>query len=84
MGTKKSSDVWQGTLSIMVLKTLNMLGPQHGYGLARRIESRRGSAFYLCGRAETDPAYARYPRLPVRECPGYERATGSNPDSGEQ
>ena len=52
--------------------------------MARRIESRRGSAFYLCGRAETDPAYARYPRLPVRECPGYERATGSNPDSGEQ
>lgn len=35
---KKSSDVWQGTLSIMVLKTLAMLGPQHGYGLARRIE----------------------------------------------
>ena len=35
---KKSTDVWQGTLSIMVLKTLAMLGPQHGYGLARRIE----------------------------------------------
>ena len=36
---KKPSDVWQGTLSIMVLKTLAMLGPQHGYGLARRIEA---------------------------------------------
>ena len=35
---KDKSDVWQGTLSLMVLKTLNILGPQHGYGIARRIE----------------------------------------------
>jgi PadR family transcriptional regulator, regulatory protein PadR len=35
---KEKSDVWQGTLSLMVLKTLNLLGPQHGYGIARRIE----------------------------------------------
>ena len=35
---KDKADVWQGTLSLMVLKTLNMLGPQHGYGIARRIE----------------------------------------------
>jgi PadR family transcriptional regulator, regulatory protein PadR len=42
MGTKKPSDVWQGTLSIMVLKTLHLLGPQHGYGLARRIETTSG------------------------------------------
>ena len=39
---------------------------------ARRIESRRGSAFYLCGRAEAEPAYERYPGLPVRECAGFE------------
>jgi transcriptional regulator len=31
-------DVWQGTLALMVLKTLEALGPQHGYGIARRIE----------------------------------------------
>ncbi|HVT56965.1 MAG TPA: PadR family transcriptional regulator [Thermoanaerobaculia bacterium] len=31
-------DVWQGTLALMVLKTLDALGPQHGYGIARRIE----------------------------------------------
>jgi PadR family transcriptional regulator, regulatory protein PadR len=31
-------EVWQGTLAIMVLKTLNAMGPQHGYGIARRIE----------------------------------------------
>lgn len=31
-------DVWQGTLSLMVLRTLEVLGAQHGYGIARRIE----------------------------------------------
>lgn len=42
MSPRKPSDVWQGTLSIMVLKTLQLLGPQHGYGLARRIETTSG------------------------------------------
>src|SRR5262252_91413 len=32
------SDVWQGTFALMVLKTLYAMGPQHGYGIARRIE----------------------------------------------
>ncbi len=32
------ADVWQGTLALMVLKTLETLGPLHGYGIARRIE----------------------------------------------
>ncbi len=36
MNEKK--EVWQGTLAIMVLKTLDVLGPQHGYGIACRIE----------------------------------------------
>ena len=40
MGNKK--DVWQGTLALMVLKTLHTLGPQHGYGIARRIEQTSG------------------------------------------
>jgi transcriptional regulator len=35
---KEKNDVWQGTLALMVLKTLDVLGPQHGYGIARRIE----------------------------------------------
>lgn len=39
---------------------------------ARRILTRKGSVFVLCGRAEHDPNYARYPRLPVLECPGFE------------
>lgn len=35
MGKK---DVWQGTLALMILKTLESMGPLHGYGIARRIE----------------------------------------------
>src|SRR5215472_3016949 len=35
-------DVWQGTLQLMVLKTLQTLGPLHGYGIARRIEQTSG------------------------------------------
>jgi PadR family transcriptional regulator PadR len=34
----KKSDVLQGTLDLIVLKTLHALGPQHGFGIARRIE----------------------------------------------
>jgi PadR family transcriptional regulator PadR len=40
MGTK--TDVWQGTLALMILKTLETLGPLHGYGIARRIEQTSG------------------------------------------
>lgn len=40
MGDKK--DVWQGTLALMVLKTLETLGSLHGYGIARRIEQASG------------------------------------------
>jgi transcriptional regulator len=36
--TKGHSEVLQGTLDLMVLKTLDALGPLHGYGVARRIE----------------------------------------------
>ncbi len=34
---KRKADVWQGTLPLMVLKTLDTMGPLHGYGIARRI-----------------------------------------------
>jgi PadR family transcriptional regulator PadR len=40
MGEK--ADVWQGTLALMVLKTLDSMGPLHGYGVARRIEQTSG------------------------------------------
>ncbi|HEY4362728.1 MAG TPA: PadR family transcriptional regulator [Bryobacteraceae bacterium] len=35
-------DVWQGTLALMVLKTLETMGAMHGYGIARRIEQTSG------------------------------------------
>ncbi len=40
MGEK--SEVWQGTLSLMVLRTLAAMGAQHGYGIARRIDQVSG------------------------------------------
>ena len=40
MGDK--ADVWQGTLALMVLKTLESMGALHGYGIARRIEQISG------------------------------------------
>jgi PadR family transcriptional regulator PadR len=41
MGDKK--EVWQGTLALMVLKTLEAMGSLHGYGIARRIEQISGN-----------------------------------------
>jgi transcriptional regulator len=40
-------DVLQGTLDLMVLKTLDVLGPLHGYGVARRIEQVSGDILQL-------------------------------------
>ena len=39
----------------------------------RIVTNRRGSVFYRCLRADTDPRVARYPPVPVLQCPGYER-----------
>jgi PadR family transcriptional regulator, regulatory protein PadR len=41
-GVSEKPDVLQGTLALMVLKTLDVLGPLHGYGIARRIEQISG------------------------------------------
>jgi PadR family transcriptional regulator, regulatory protein PadR len=45
MGDK--ADVWQGTLALMVLKTIQAMGPLHGYGIARRIEQTSGNLLSL-------------------------------------
>jgi PadR family transcriptional regulator, regulatory protein PadR len=45
MGHK--ADVQQGTLALMILKTLEVLGPLHGYGVARRIEQISGDLLAL-------------------------------------
>jgi transcriptional regulator len=43
----EKNPVWQGTLTLMVLKTLDVLGPQHGYGIAKRIEQTSGNALAI-------------------------------------
>ena len=45
MGDK--TDVWQGTLALMILKTIETLGPLHGYGIGRRIEQTSGNLISL-------------------------------------
>lgn len=42
MTQREKNAVWQGTLSLMVLRTLAAMGEQHGYGIARRIEQTSG------------------------------------------
>jgi transcriptional regulator len=55
MGSDDRADILQGTLDLMVLKTLEAMGPLHGYGIAKRIEQLSGEALqinqgtiYLC------------------------------------
>jgi PadR family transcriptional regulator, regulatory protein PadR len=43
----KKTDVWQGTLALMVLRTLETIGPLHGYGIARRIEQTSEGALLV-------------------------------------
>jgi hypothetical protein len=49
---------------------------------ARRIESERGSVYFLCELSMSDPRFPKYPRLPVVSCSGYakkeERPPGAN------
>ncbi|MBB5058165.1 transcriptional regulator [Granulicella aggregans] len=47
MGAKDRADVWQGTLALMVLKTIEAMGSLHGYGIARRIEQTSGDVLEL-------------------------------------
>jgi transcriptional regulator len=44
---RKPTDVWQGTLALMVLKTLDTMGTLHGYGIGRRIEQTSGDRLTL-------------------------------------
>jgi len=46
----------------------------------RRVGNRRGSTFFMCGRAADDPRFPRYPALPVLRCAGFEPE--SDADSG--
>ena len=43
-------------------------------GHLRAQATRRGTVFFRCARADTDPGFLRYPPIPVRACPGFEPA----------
>jgi hypothetical protein len=45
---------------------------------ARTVTNRRGSTFYRCARAESDPRFSRYPPLPRLACDGYESGEGGD------
>jgi PadR family transcriptional regulator, regulatory protein PadR len=75
MGDK--TDVWQGTLALMVLRTLESMGPQHGYGLARRIEQTSGDQLQL--------NYGTlYPALLKLEQEGYIRSHWGNSENNRR
>jgi len=75
MGGK--ADVWQGTLALMVLRTLETMGPLHGYGLARRIEQTSGDLLQL--------NYGTlYPALLKLEQEGYIRSRWGTSDNNRR
>lgn len=47
----------------------------------RVMRSDRGTEFYLCRRGLTEPGFAKYPRLPVRDCVGYDAAAVNQSES---
>ena len=77
MGPSKlesKSDVLQGTLDLMVLKTLESMGPLHGYGIARRIEQVSGDEILL----NQGTIYASLVRLQQRGWIAAEWGTSDN------
>lgn len=49
----------------------NLIGLCKNCGHQREVKNARGSVFYLCALAASDPRFPKYPRLPVRQCEGY-------------
>ena len=45
----------------------------------RRVESARGSTFYLCRLGSVDERFSKYPRLPIRQCTGYKAVEQTPP-----
>ncbi len=73
MDTKKS-EVLQGTLDLMILKTLHALGPLHGFGIARRIEQVSGDILHL----NEGTVYTSLLRLQQQGCIAAEWGTSEN------
>lgn len=65
-------------------------GPFDGRGLCagcrhvRLVTSARGSSFVMCGRSRTDERFAKYPRLPVLACAGFEEPERPGEAQGHQ
>ena len=55
----KKTDVLQGTLGLMVLKTLDVLGPLHGYGIVKRIEQISGGALTVTDLGSRNGTFVR-------------------------
>ena len=74
---KDKTDVWQGTMALMILTTLDAMGPQHGYGIARRIEQTSGDRIVL--------NYGTlYPALLKLEQEGYIRSEWGTSDNNRK
>ena len=69
--------MWQGTLTLMVLTTLEALGPQHGFGIARRIEATSGD------RISVNPG-TLYPTLLKLEQEGFITSTWGTSENGRR
>jgi transcriptional regulator len=75
--TPRKTDVWQGTLALMVLKTLESAGPLHGFGIARRIEETSGQRLVL------NPG-TLYPTLLKLEQEGFLSSTWGTSDNNRR
>ena len=64
MSQQEKTEIRQGTLALMILKTLESMGPLHGYGIARRIEQTSGEALAV-------PYGTIYPSLVKLEQEGF-------------
>ena len=70
-------EVWQGTLALMILRTLDVLGPLHGYGVARRIEQTSDQSLAI-------NQGTLYPQLMKLEEDGYITGTWGLSENGQR
>ena len=71
------ADVWKGTLALMILRTLDTLGPLHGYGVARRIEQTSNQLLAI-------NHGTLYPQLMKLEEDGYITGTWGVSENGQR
>jgi len=76
-GKPPKADVLQGTLDLMVLRTLSVLGPLHGYALSARLEQASSGALQL-------NMGTLYPALMRLEQRGFVRAAWGNTDTSRK